>query len=99
MIQYGESDAGSCPTYLDAIDVDYNTDLYISGRTVSVALINSITPSRWKCQWGNVLANTVWGADYVGYVVKFVSGTKAWGRFFNGNNDSSGDAVESLPWV
>ena len=89
-VRYGDLTTW-CDIQYDSIDTDYINDLYLAGRTVSIMQIHDKAsyPSN-GCTWGRQIDNQYSndGSDYVGYVVKFTSGTKIWEKFFYGNNDS-----------
>ena len=81
--------SGSCSTVLDSWDIDFNTKIYMGGRTASASSVyNDATLS---CHNADNMA---------GYVTLMTSGTATWSKYFIGSYTFTNDnLVLRVPWV
>ena len=74
---------------IDSVDNDYNTKIYVGGRTLDSNTVLG--------QSGLTCFNS---ANFAGYITMMTSGSVTWSKYFMGTYQTAADnQVQLMPWV
>lgn len=87
---YHASGTKDCDAYIDSVGHDYNTQIYVGGRTLDAKRVYG---------WPTTALNCFSAGNYAAYFSKYTSGTLTWEKYMLGVYGLSPEGIIKVPWI